>query len=114
MRRLQAALGLLVVVGWLGWVGWVGAGCAAGTRETVVDQPPPRQLAEQVGSRPGYVWVKGNWYSQNGQWQWAAGHWEPERTGQVWRDGYWDLRGNRYYWVEGQWEEANVEVREHH
>ena len=69
----------------------------------VVYQDPPPPRVETYESRPGFVFVKGRWNWQNGQWAWVAGHWERERSGYAWSDGRWERRGNRWEWIEGTW-----------
>jgi len=69
----------------------------------VVYQNPPPPRVETYGMRPGFLYVKGRWNWQNGQWVWAAGHWERERAGYAWSDGRWEQRGNRWEWIEGTW-----------
>jgi hypothetical protein len=78
------------------------AGCVASGQATmgvdttaVVYQDPPPPRTETFESRPGFVFVKGRWTWQNGQWSWVAGHWERERNGYAWSDGRWERRGNR-------------------
>ncbi len=107
MRKL---IGLCLVLGLLA------AGCMAGTRRAyIVAQQPPAPQYERAEYRPGYVWIRGDWYWDDGQWQWERGHYEPARTGMVWRDGYWEPRGDRWQWVEGQWEGGppGVEIHDH-
>jgi WXXGXW repeat (2 copies) len=69
----------------------------------VVYQDPPPPKAETYSTRPGFVFVKGRWNWQNGQWVWVAGHWDRERAGYAWNDGRWERRGNRWEWIEGTW-----------
>jgi hypothetical protein len=69
----------------------------------VVYQNPPPARVETYGTRPGFLYVKGRWNWQNGQWVWADGHWERERAGYAWNDGRWEQRGNRWEWIEGTW-----------
>lgn len=69
----------------------------------VVYQDPPPPRAEVFSARPGFVFIRGRWNWQNGQWAWVEGHWERERSGYAWNDGRWDHRGNRWEWIEGKW-----------
>jgi IPT/TIG domain/WXXGXW repeat (2 copies) len=63
--------------------------------------PPPQQ--ETFDSRPGYVWVTGQWDWKDGKWEWVAGHWERERRGKRWRASRWEQRDGRWARVDGDW-----------
>src|SRR5262249_41793636 len=81
--------------------------CVGAHRLYVVDRPPPQPQYEVIQTRPGYVWVKGEWAWEDGQWRWLPGHYDSEREGMVWRDGYWEPTGDRWHWVEGHWENSH-------
>jgi hypothetical protein len=68
---------------------------------------PPELQVENVRPRRGFVYVRGNWQWDNGQYVWQAGHWERERRNQRWNDGRWEMRDGRYQWTAGGWG-ANV------
>lgn len=66
---------------------------------------PPALQSENFGApRAGFVWIRGRWDWQNGNWAWVAGHWERERANYRWADGRWEQRGNQWVWVEGSWQ----------
>lgn len=100
MKKLLFGLAIASSLG-----GCVASGHATMGVETtgVVYQDPPPPRTETFESRPGFVFVKGRWSWQNGQWMWVAGHWERERAGYAWSDGRWERRGNRWEWIEGTW-----------
>src|SRR4051794_8175799 len=68
-----------------------------------VDEEPPPPRAVVVETRPGFVFVQGNWYRSGNRWDWREGHWERERAGYVWEEGRWENRGRGHVWVEGRW-----------
>lgn len=101
MRTVLFALAVAVTVS---------GGCVASGQATmgvdttaVVYQDPPPPRVETYDARAGFVFVKGRWNWQNGNWVWVAGHWERERSGYAWSDGRWERRGNRWEWIEGSW-----------
>ncbi|MGH7635700.1 MAG: hypothetical protein ACRENC_18375, partial [Gemmatimonadaceae bacterium] len=69
----------------------------------VVYQEPPPPRVETVTMRPGYIYIKGRWNWQNGNWAWVGGHYENQRAGYAWTEGRWENRGNRWEWVDGSW-----------
>ena len=70
----------------------------------VYEEPPaPRDEIEYSQTRSGYVWVRGRYDWQGGQWVWMPGHYERERAGYMWNDGRWERRDNSWHWVEGTW-----------
>jgi hypothetical protein len=86
------------------------AGQASYVVETEDAPPPPRE--ERIVSRPGYVWVQGNWARRGSHWRWRSGHYERERTDMVYVHGRWDRRGRSYVWVDGGWHpRASVTIR---
>lgn len=38
----------------------------------------PRLIGENYGSREGYIFVRGNWAWDGGEWIWQPGHYEPD------------------------------------
>ncbi|MDB4963059.1 MAG: hypothetical protein JWP01_3058 [Myxococcales bacterium] len=80
-----------------------GSGYVGASTTPVVYQEPPQPQVEQVSSRPGYVFVRGRWDWQNGQWAWIGGRWERERAGYAWSEGRWERRGNSWHWIDGTW-----------
>jgi hypothetical protein len=65
--------------------------------------PPPAPRAEQVGTRPGHVWIAGHWEWRGGTWRWVGGRWESERTNMRWSPGTYQVQGGVYVWIEGHW-----------
>jgi hypothetical protein len=37
----------------------------------------PTLIVEDYGPRPGYVWVRGHWGWNGGEWMWAPGYYNP-------------------------------------
>jgi hypothetical protein len=58
---------------------------------------------ETVSTRPGYVWITGNYKWEKGAYEWMPGHWERERAKQQYRPSRWELRGKFYIFIEGSW-----------
>jgi hypothetical protein len=74
------------------------------------DPPPPRE--EVVVTRPGFIYVHGNWHRDGGQWRWHDGRYERERANHRYVEGRWERRGRNRVWVEGGWRaEGGVTVR---
>src|SRR5205809_39528 len=69
------------------------------------EAPPPRGEG-RMAPRPGFVWIRGHWDWQNGQYAWVAGRYEPVRNGRRWRDVRWEQRGGEWVRVDGDWEEV--------
>jgi hypothetical protein len=69
-----------------------------------VSAPPAPQTENYGPPRAGFVWIRGRWDWQNGNWAWLAGHWERERANYRWADGRWELRGNQWVWIDGSWQ----------
>jgi hypothetical protein len=77
-------------------------GCYASADYGAYDAPPPPR-EEIVVARPGFVFVHGHWWRDNGSWRWREGTYVRERPGSVWVEGRWDHRGGHRVWVEGYW-----------
>ena len=83
-------------------------------RQVIVTTPPPPRTAEPVESvvgtrstvstRPGYVWIDGNWVWKSNGWQWQEGHWErqPYRDAR-WVPGHYSYPDGRHIYVPGDW-----------
>jgi hypothetical protein len=69
---------------------------------TTVNQRPPQDQVERVGTRTGYFWAKGHWEWNNGHWEWVGGRWEKSRVGFLYRDGRWEKRGDVWVYVQGE------------
>ena len=65
---------------------------------------PPEIRVERYDSRPGFVWVSGNWNWDGGQWVWVNGHYERERRGHRWRQSRWEQQNGAWISVTGGWE----------
>lgn len=78
--------------------------CAVRGHGTVRTSTPPPPRAVVVESRPGYVWVHGNWELQNGYWVWRDGYWVRDRPGYVYIQGRWVHDGGRQRYVRGYWQ----------
>lgn len=72
------------------------------------DQPPPDLRAERIRPRRGFVYIKGRWDWQDGQWNWVAGRYEREKAGSRWNDGRWEQRDNRWQWSDGGWQDGST------
>ena len=79
---------------WIACAAVVAAGAAsvatASAAEIVVvapNAPPPERVEVVPAARVGYVWDKGHWRWEHGQYAWVPGHWqvEPELSGEVGR-----------------------------
>src|SRR3954466_12083630 len=77
--------------------------CTATGSAYVVDEDPPPPREEVVVSRPGYVYVHGNWHRDGGRWRWHEGRYERERPHHRYVEGRWERRGRNRVWVEGGW-----------
>ena len=82
------------------------AGCVShqGSAAYYVEQQPPHPRGHAGESRPGYVWIEGNWMRDGGQWDWVQGRWEAEQPGYVWVQGRWQREGQGWRWRPGRWE----------
>ncbi|NVB84489.1 MAG: BcpO-related WXXGXW repeat protein [Kofleriaceae bacterium] len=75
---------------------------------TWVDAPkepfePPAPIAENPQPRRGFVWVKGYWQWNDGDFDWVKGHFERRQSNKQWQDGHWDNAGGRWTWTAGAW-----------
>ena len=79
----------------------------------IVEDEPPAAHEEIVVTRPGFLYVHGNWRREGGRWAWNDGHYERERANQRYVEGRWQRRGPRQHiWVQGGWRsEGGVSVR---
>jgi hypothetical protein len=48
----------------------------------------PAVIAENYSSMEGYYWVAGAWSWNGYEWQWTAGHYEPDPNYNTYYDGY--------------------------
>jgi len=84
-------------------------------RQVVVTAPPPRTVVAapttttviegpSVSTRPGYVWVDGNWTWKSNGWEWQEGHWarQPYRDAR-WVAGHYSYQDGRHIYVPGYW-----------
>jgi hypothetical protein len=100
-KRLMFALlaaGSLASAGCYGTVGYTEP-----TAGVYVETAPPPMRVEYYDTRPGFVWIGGNWNWSGGQWVWYNGHYERERAGYSYAPGRWEPSGGRYVWVGGEW-----------
>ena len=100
-KRLMCAIvaaGSLASAGCYGTIGYTEP-----TAGVYVESAPPPMRVEYYDTRPGYIWIGGNWNWVGGQWQWYGGHYERERAGYNYAPGRWEPRGGRYVWVGGEW-----------
>lgn len=58
----------------------------------------PVVIAENYPSRPGYIWITGQWQWNGYEWTWTAGHYQPDPAYQQYWDGqqYYDSQGDTY------------------
>src|SRR5262249_12846836 len=93
-------------------------GCATETKATAVatyEEPPPPLRKETIASRPGYVWVHGNWVHGRRGWQWREGYYLREQPGYVYVQGRWERSGRQYVWVNGGWRSTSeIVTRRNH
>lgn len=79
---------------------------AAQTPEILVEQEPPADVVEEMGTSPGYnyVWVKGHWQWDGSQWVRIHGQWvlKPSDSA-LWVPGYWTKHHDHWRWTEGYW-----------
>lgn len=101
LKRILGTLGLATVAA-LAAPACIVTG-TAGMRGTVAYSQPPPPQEEPIEQRAGYVWIRGRWDYQNGQWVWLNGRWEMDRSGYRYNEGQWVQRGSSWHWVEGQW-----------
>jgi len=87
--------------------------CMATGSAYIVEDDPPAPQEEVVVTRPGYIYVHGNWRHDRGRWEWNGGHYEQARTNQRYVEGRWQRRSNhQHVWVQGGWRtEGGVSVR---
>jgi hypothetical protein len=67
---------------------------------------PPPLREERFDPRPGFVFVKGRWDWDNGEWTWRPGRWERERANKRWREDRWEQRNGEWTLVGGGWEDG--------
>jgi hypothetical protein len=102
--RITSALALALLLGGTSACVVTAHGRVRTGAVVVYEEPPaPREEIEYSQGRSGYVWVRGRYDWQGGQWVWMPGHWERERSGYHWNDGRWERRDNSWHWVEGTW-----------
>ncbi len=70
---------------------------------TLSDAPPPPRHEVMHKPRPGWVWVPGTWYWEDGHHRWDEGRWIKARHGQRWVPARWERRGEYYRFVAGGW-----------
>jgi hypothetical protein len=86
-----------------------GAACLAGCAITLADTTanPSLSADSQITSpapSQGYVWMGGQWNSENGQWKWVAAHWDlPPSRSATWVAGHWISSSGSWVWVNGAW-----------
>ena len=102
MRNYILGIVALATVGMSTGCYVTGTGRVHGGAVVAYSAPPPARVVV-VDSRPGYVWVDGQYNWVNGQWVWYDGYWVPERTGYVYVAGYWRPHGSRYVYVQPTW-----------
>ena len=103
MKPILTALGLAALLG-MATSACVVKGQASTQPVYVVDsEPPAPKYNENVGTRPGSVWIRGHWQWSQGEWVWLEGQWQAERTNYTWEDGRWEYRDSRWHWIDGQW-----------
>ncbi|WP_206951548.1 YXWGXW repeat-containing protein [Trinickia acidisoli] len=78
---------------------------SASAQEVIVapNAPPPVRYEAVPAPRTGYVWDRGHWRWQGGQYAWVPGHWERVHVGYHWVTGHWARRGPNWVWVQGRW-----------
>lgn len=74
-------------------------------RVYVVRRPPPERVEViDVGPGPGYVYVRGYWRYDGGDYVWAPGRWvQVDRRYHDWVPGHWAHDRHGWYWVDGHW-----------
>jgi len=86
-------------------------------KAVVVTAPPPNTVvgptttttttmieSPAVSTRPGYVWIDGNWVWKSHSWEWEEAHWarQPYRDAR-WVTGHYSNRDGRHVYVPGYW-----------
>lgn len=74
-------------------------------RVYVVRRPPPERVEViAVGPGPGFVYVRGYWRYDGGDYVWVPGRWvQLDRRYREWVPGHWAHDRHGWYWVEGRW-----------
>lgn len=81
-----------------------GGGLSVGMVYT--ERRPPPDRVEVIGVAPGagYIWRRGHWGWDRGDFVWTPGRWVVvERGYRTWVPGHWVERRGRWYWREGHW-----------
>lgn len=98
-----------LLIGLLGMLGATAIACASNSPPDnavyVVRRPPPDRV-EVIGvaPSPGYVWIRGYWNWNGGDYAWTSGRWAaPERGYRRWEPGQWRHGRRGWFWVEGRW-----------
>ena len=81
-------------------------------RQVVVTAPPPNTVVgpstttmiKVPETRPGYVWIDGDWAWKSHGWEWEEGHWarQPYRDAR-WVAGHYSYRDGQHIYVPGYW-----------
>jgi hypothetical protein len=80
---------------------------AGGWMDGPKDPPAPPALKDEVPkTRRGFVWVKGSWKWDDGEYVWVPGKLERRQRGKQWKDGAWAQVGGRWQWNAGAWTDA--------
>ena len=97
--RAAAIAGLLAIPA-------CGPGYGPAGVDIVVRRPPPERV-EVVGTAPGagFIWIRGRYAWQGGDYVWVPGRWErpPQNDYRRWAPGRWVRARNGWYWQEGHW-----------
>lgn len=65
--------------------------------------PPPQYEAVPVTTRPGYIWIGGNWSWTGARYVWVPGRYEAPRRGYRWVAPRYERVGRRYRYVRGHY-----------
>jgi hypothetical protein len=71
-----------------------------------VERRPPPERAEVIPIRPGpgFVWIRGFWRWDRGDYFWVPGHWTAVQRGHHhWVPGHWRHSRRGWFYVEGYW-----------
>jgi hypothetical protein len=82
---------------------WTGGSWADAPKQ---QDAPPAAFPETPQQRRGFVWVKGYWQYNDGDYDWVAGHLERRPRGKQWQDGQWNNAGGNWTWSAGAWIDA--------
>ena len=64
---------------------------------------PPALLNEKWTERPNYVWARGYWAWEDGDYVWKPGHQERQQPGKTWVNAEWGRVDSKWVFAPGRW-----------